>query len=219
MNKGIHPVGGHTAEEIAKARRHLSKKDGALARADKVTPPFEWRSKSAGFVGLTQLILEQQVSTASAMAIWSRVKGAFPRLSPKAVLEQDEAFLQTLGLSGQKARYVRGIAEAVHSGTLDFSKLRKLGDEQASAILMGIKGIGRWTAEAYLMGCEGRTDIFPAGDLALQEGLRFADRAQKRLPIEELYKRADGWKPYRGVAAHLLWGYYAAVKKGLVPSA
>jgi DNA-3-methyladenine glycosylase II len=80
---------------------------------------------------------------------------------------------------------------------------------------MQIMGIGRWTADAYLMGCEGRTDIFPVGDLALQEGLRFADKAETRVGVDALYKRAENWKPYRSVAAHLLWGYYSAVKKGL----
>ena len=209
-------MGGHTSTEIAAARCFLAKADRALARADKVTPSFEWRVKDGGVAGLVQLVLEQQVSTASAAAIWARVKGGFSKLTPKAILGKDEAYLRSLGLSGQKARYVRAIAEAAQSETLNFDRLRELGDEEASATLMAIKGIGRWTAEAYLMGCEGRTDIFPAGDLALQEGLRFADKAEKRLTIDELYKRADKWKPYRGVAAHLLWGHYAAVKKGVV---
>jgi len=209
-------VRGHTAEEIGQARKYLAKKDKALARADKVTPVFEWRVKEPGLPGLIQLVIEQQVSTASAAAIWARFQGAFTSFDPDAILGRDEDALRALGLSKQKALYVRAIAQAVQSGSLDFDRLSQLGDEEAAASLMLIKGVGRWTAEAYLMGCEGRTDIFPAGDLALQEGLRMADKAEARLDIAALYKRADSWKPYRGIAAHLLWGYYTAVKKGLI---
>jgi DNA-3-methyladenine glycosylase II len=207
---------GHTDEEIARARAHLASADAALARADRVTPPFSWRVKEAGFPGLVQLVLEQQVSTASAASLWARMRAAFPQLTPGAVLAQDKAFLRSLGLSSQKTSYVRGIAEAVEAGSLDLGVLSTLADEEAAAQLMRLRGIGRWTAEAYLMGAEGRTDIFPAGDLALQEGLRWADRAEQRPGIDALYQRAEAWKPYRGVAAHLLWGYYAAVRKNLV---
>jgi DNA-3-methyladenine glycosylase II len=207
---------GHTAEEIASARHLLAKRDRALARADKVTPPFDWRTRNRGFSGLIQLVLEQQVSTASAAAIWARVRNGFSTLTPSAVLAKDQAYLRSLGLSGQKSRYIRAIAEAVQSGVLDFDRLRQLDDENAANKLIQIIGVGRWTADAYLMGCEGRTDIFPAGDLALQEGLRFADKAETRLGVNALYKRAENWKPYRGLAAHLLWGYYSAVKKGLI---
>ena len=210
-------AGGHSTEEMCEARRFLARTDGALARADMAVPPFEWRVKAPGFVGLVQLVIEQQVSTASAAAIWSRVQGALPGLDPAAVLRQDDAFFRSLGLSGQKVRYVRAVAEAVRDGNLDFDRLRSLGDAEAAEVLVRIKGIGRWTADAYLMGCEGRTDVFPAGDLALREGLRFADGADAALTIPALYERAAAWQPYRGVAAHLLWAYYAAVKNGLVP--
>jgi DNA-3-methyladenine glycosylase II len=207
---------GLTGREIAQARAHLASVDAALARADRVTPPFAWRVKEAGFAGLVQLVLEQQVSTASAASLWARVRAAFPEVTPSAVLARDEAFLRDLGLSGQKTRYVRGIAEAIEAGTLDLAALPTVSDEEAASRLMLLKGIGRWTAEAYLMGVEGRTDIFPAGDLALQEGLRWADRMEQRLGIDALYRRAEAWKPYRGVAAHLLWAYYTDVREGLV---
>ena len=199
-------MSGHTAKEIVAARHLLAKKDRALARADRVTPPFDWRIRDRGFSGLLQLVLEQQVSTASAAAIWARVKDGFSTLTPSAILAKDQTYLRSLGLSGQKARYIHAIAGAVQSGALDFDRLRELDDENAAANLIQIMGVGRWTADAYLMSCEGRTDIFPAGDLALQEGLRFADKAETRLGVDALYKRAENWKPYRGVAAHLLWG-------------
>jgi DNA-3-methyladenine glycosylase II len=98
-------------------------------------------------------------------------------------------------------------------GRLDFRRLRKLDDGEAVTTLVALHGIGRWTAEAYLMFCEGRSDFFPAGDLALQEALRLADGAEERLTEKALYARAEAWRPHRGVAAHLLWAYYGALKR------
>jgi DNA-3-methyladenine glycosylase II len=92
--------------------------------------------------------------------------------------------------------------------------LPKLSDEEAIAMLTALKGVGRWTAEIYLMFCEGRTDLFPAGDLALQEGFRWASGAEARPTQKELYAHSERWRPHRGVAAHLLWSYYRAVKVG-----
>ena len=122
--------------------------------------------------------------------------------------------MQRLGLSRNKARYVRGLAEAQAEGRIDFDGLRALDDEAAVAALTALKGVGRWTAETYLMFCEGRLDVFPAGDVALQEAMRWADRAEQRPTEKEAYLRAELWRPYRGVAAHLLWRCYGAVKRG-----
>jgi DNA-3-methyladenine glycosylase II len=95
--------------------------------------------------------------------------------------------------------------------------LTGLGDDEATAKLTALKGVGRWTAEVYLMFCEGRTDLFPAGDLALQEGFRWAIQAATRPSIKELYERSERWRPHRGVAAKLLWSYYRRVRAGDVP--
>jgi DNA-3-methyladenine glycosylase II len=157
-----------------------------------------------------RLILEQQVSVASAAAIWARLEKGLGTVTPKSVLAQD---IKRFGLSTQKARYVSALAEAHQDGRLNFTQLRKQNDEKAVASLVALHGIGRWTAEAYLMFCEGRTDFFPAGDLALQEALRLADGAEQRLGEKALYARAERWRPHRGVAAHLLWAYYGAVKR------
>ncbi len=137
-------------------------------------------------------------------------------VTAQTVLAHDIEALRALGLSGQKARYVTILAEAQLSGALDFERLRAMDDDAAVQALTSLKGIGRWTAEAYLMGCEGRTDLFPAGDLALQEGLRLAEGAEQRLNEKALYARAEAWRPYRGVAAHLLWSYYTGVKRGVI---
>ena len=201
-----------SAGQIEAARAALSLLDPALAVAHAAAPPFEWRKRPGGFAGLVKLVLEQQVSVASAAAVWKRLEQGLGIVGPREVLAQDVDSLKTFGLSGQKARYIRAVAEAHMSGRIDFARLSEHDDETATATLVAIKGVGRWTAEAYLMGCEGRMDLFPAGDVALQEALRLADRAAARLPEKSLYARAERWRPYRGVAAHLLWAYYAIAK-------
>lgn len=199
--------------DIAVARAALGALDPALAVAHAGTPVFAWRSKPRGFPGLVKLVLEQQVSVASAAAIWMRLEQGLGTVTPEAVLAQDIDRLKALGLSAPKARYVIALAEAASDGRIDFDRLRKLDDTEAAAELIALKGIGRWTAEVYLMFCEGRRDLFPAGDLALQEGLRLADGAAARLSEKALYARAERWRPYRGAAAHLLWAYFAEMKR------
>lgn len=206
-----------SSEQICTARAFLAAADPALARIDAVTPGFAWRVRERGFAGLLKLMVEQQVSLASAAAIWARVESGLGEVSPAAVLALDDAGLQSLGLSRPKIIYARAIAQAHVSGLHDFDGLRHLSDDDAAAALMRIKGIGRWTAETYLMFCEGRLDVFPGGDVALQEALRWADGAETRLNEKQAYLRAEAWKPYRAVAAHLLWRCYGAVKRGEIP--
>lgn len=203
-----------TAAQISAARRALAGADPALARVDAIVPAFDWRNRPGGFVGLLQMIVEQQVSVAAAAAIWRRLHTGLGEVTPHTVSAADEEALRALGLSLQKARYARGMAEAHLAGAPDFAALPSLPDEDAVAALIALKGVGRWTAELYLLFCEGRPDVFPAGDLALQEALRVADRAEARPSEKQLYARADAWRPYRGVAAHMLWAYYGAVKRG-----
>jgi DNA-3-methyladenine glycosylase II len=207
----------HSAEQIEAARIALCALDPALAVAHAATEPFGWRIRQSGFIGLAQLIIEQQVSVASAAAIWGRFESRMGTVTSRRVLKFDVDALRALGLSRQKAQYIRGIAEAEASGAFDFDNLRKLGDEEAIAELTKLKGVGRWTAEVYLLFCEGRTDLFPAGDLALQEGLRHAESALKRLSEKKIYARAERWRPHRGTAAILLWSYYRAIKNGQTP--
>ncbi len=206
-----------TAEQIRDSRAHLASIDPALAVIEAVTPVFPWRTAEPGFAGLLKLIVYQQVSLASAAAIWKRVELGLEEVSPAAVLALEDVDLQGLGLSRPKVRYARAIAEAHVSGLCDLNVLRHMSDEEASAALMAVKGIGRWTAETYLMFCEGRLDVFPGGDVALQEAMRWADRAEIRPNEKQAYARAEAWKPYRAVAAHLLWRCYGAVKKGEIP--
>ncbi len=206
-----------TPAQIAVARQALAVLDPALARAHAQTPPFEWRLRPGGFEGLFRMIVEQQVSVASAAAIWKRVvTGLDSRLTPARVLSTEIEVLRSFGLSIQKATYGHEIARAHVDGRIDFEHLERLSDEEAIARLVAIKGVGRWTAETFLMFCEGRPDVFPAGDIALQEAMRWADGATLRPTEKQASARAEFWRPHRSVAAHLLWGWYGAVRRGEV---
>ena len=203
-----------TSEALAEARSRLVRLDPALAPLDAALPPFAWRTRACGFAGLARMIVDQQVSLASAAAIWARLQaGLGGEVTAPRVLAHD-ARLTGLGLSRPKIRYLIALAEAERDGRIDFEGLGKLDDEAAVAALTGLTGIGRWSAEVYLMFCEGRLDVFPAGDIALQEAMRWADHAAVRPGEKAAYARAEAWRPYRAVAAHLLWAAYRAVKAG-----
>ena len=203
------------ADLIRQAREHLASVDPAIAALHAVTPQFEWRVWTGGFAGLVKIVVGQQVSTAAANSIWQRVEdGVGGEVLPHRIMEFDEEGLKAFGLSRPKARYAREIAQAHLSGAFDFDAVDTLSDDEAIAALTAIKGVGRWTAETYLMFCHGRLDVFPGGDVALQEAMRWADRAEVRPTEKEAYARAEAWRPYRGVAAHLLWRCYGGVKRG-----
>jgi DNA-3-methyladenine glycosylase II len=202
------------AEALVRARERLAELDPALGPLHLATPAFEWRIRPGGFPGLAKMIVEQQVSVASAASIWGRVLAGVGEVNAEAFVARREEDLLAFGLSRPKARYVRGLAQACAEGRIDFQSLRRLDDESAILALTSLKGVGRWTAETYLMFCEGRLDVFPGGDVALQEAMRWADRAAERPNEKAAYRRAELWRPYRGVAAHLLWRCYGAVKRG-----
>ena len=201
--------------QIADAREALVILDPALARAHVQTPAFDWRLRRGGFEGLFHMIVDQQVSVASAAAIWARVEaGLDGEVTPDRVLATDLETLRSFGLSIQKATYGHEIARAQAEGRIDFDQLEGLSDEEAITRLVAIKGVGKWTAESFLMFCEGRRDVFPGGDIALQEAMRWADGATLRPTEKQAWARAQIWSPHRSVAAHLLWGWYGAVRRG-----
>ncbi|WP_295242281.1 DNA-3-methyladenine glycosylase 2 family protein [uncultured Brevundimonas sp.] len=203
-----------TPDDIAAARRALVAADPALVRVDAQTPPLEWRLRVGGFEGLFRMIVEQQVSVASAASVWARLREGMGGITPELLLAHDLDQLRGMGLSRQKATYGQGIARAQIAGEIDLEHLANLDDEAAIASLMALKGVGLWTAEAYLMMCEGRLDVFPGGDVALQEAIRWADGAEERPDQKGAYARAEVWRPYRAVATHLLWAWYTGVKRG-----
>lgn len=216
------PLTAPSVELIATARASLAARDPALARAHAQTPAFEWRLRPGGFEGLFRMIVEQQVSVASAASVWARLDAGLGEITPQALLAHDLDSLRGMGLSRQKATYGQGMALAQIEGRIDLEHMQTLGDAEAIAALTALKGVGPWTAEAYLMMCEGRLDVFPGGDVALQEAIRWADGTETRPDQKGAYLRAEVWRPYRAVATHLLWAWYTGVKRGeiiLEPSA
>lgn len=190
----------------------LAKKDTALARAIDAIERPHIRQRPGGFEALFRIIVEQQVSVASAQAIWGRCQSGMTAMTPKAALRQGEDGLRGFGLSGPKIRYVLALAEAVAEGALDLDRLASLDDDDASAALQTVKGIGPWTASIYLLFCEGRVDIWPPGDVALLGAYHAARLRGPRPAMKQFDQRAQKWAPYRGLAAHILWTYYAHIR-------
>ena len=180
--------------------------DLAAALAACGLPPV--RRQARGFAGVLDTVLAQQVSAGAARALRRRLHDALGELTPRAFLALDDADLRAIGLSRQKVRYGRGIAEATLSGELDFEAIAGLGDAEAKAALCRIKGIGPWTAELYLLFALGRPDIWPAGDLAVQEALKRLKRLRTRPDARRMQELGEPWRPYRSAAARFLWHYY-----------
>ncbi len=173
-------------------------------------PPL--RRREAGFEGLARIIVGQQLSVASAAAIWNRTHAAVQPFTPRQLLATPDAQLAKAGLSRPKIRTLRAVAEAC-AGGLDLERLGGVTDEEVHAALTEVNGIGPWTADIYLMFCLGRADAWASGDLALQIAAQYAFGLDTRPSREELTELAERWRPWRGVAARLLWAYYAVAKK------
>ena len=166
------------------------------------------RRRDPGFAGLAAIIVSQQVSTASANAIFGRVQARYPDLCATHVLAASDDDLRSCGLSAPKIRTLRAIAEVVACGELDFDWLATAEAEVAHARLCEIKGVGPWTADIFLLFCLGHADAWPAGDLALQEGARTALGLATRPDTKALHSLGERWRPLRGVVAHCLWAFY-----------
>jgi DNA-3-methyladenine glycosylase II len=175
-----------------------------LARAGR--PPL--RRRADGFAGLTSIVVSQQVSTASAKAIWERLNLAFDPLDHTAVLGARSAKLARAGLSAPKIRTLKAIAKAIDRGDLNLPALVDKPAEEAHAALTAVHGIGPWTADIYLLFCLGHADAWPAGDLALQEATRLVLALKTRPTVKEMGPLAEAWRPWRGAAACMLWTYY-----------
>jgi len=169
--------------------------------------PTLWR-REPGFATLVLLILEQQVSLASARAAFDRLAARLGAVEPSRLLAADDLTLREVGFSRQKARYARSLAAAVAGGALDLEALASLPDEEARSLLLALPGIGPWTADVYLLACLGRPDVWPSGDVALQAAAQRAKRLTVRPNAVELGRLAEAWRPLRSVAAQLLWHLY-----------
>ncbi|WP_264213596.1 DNA-3-methyladenine glycosylase family protein [Leisingera thetidis] len=192
---------------VTEGANWLAERDSRFARALELTGPLPLRRKPDGFAELLSAIVSQQVSVASANAIWKRMKEA--RLTgPRKILRAADEELRAAGLSRQKIRYARALAEA----RIDYKALRDAPDEEVIATLVQVPGIGVWTAEIYAMFSLGRADVFAHGDLALQEAARVLFCLPARPNERELRQMADAWSPWRSVAARILWAYYRVAK-------
>ena len=173
-------------------------------------PPL--RRREPGFAGLAAIIVSQQVSVASATAIFGRLQARVAPLEAAQIAGAADDDLRACGLSNGKIRALRALAQAITEGGLDLGGLSNLDAEDAHKALVAVKGVGPWTADIFLLFCLGHPDAFPAGDLALQEAAKLALNLKRRPDAARLERIAERWRPLRGVAARMLWAYYRGVK-------
>ena len=170
-------------------------------------------SRPAGFITLCKLILEQQVSLASALSAFNKLKAKLGSITPEGVLSLTDDELKAAYFSRQKILYARNLAETIVSGQLNLPSLENLPNEEVKIELKKIKGIGDWTADIYLLMAMLRADVMPKGDLALHVAWQGLKQSEARPTSDEFQQIAQKWKPFRAVAARLLWHYYLSAKK------
>jgi len=201
--------------QMAKGVRALTRKCPHMRMMRTMTGVPSVRRHASGFEGLARIVVGQQLSLASAQAIWDRVHQAVQPMSAEAFLAMSDEALRTAGLSKGKVRTLRALSEAVVAG-LDLDILAHAPEEDVHAALTALPGIGPWSADIYLLFCLGRADAFAAGDLALQIAVANALKLDERPSRDELFAIAERWRPWRGVAAHLLWAYYKVADRALL---
>jgi DNA-3-methyladenine glycosylase II len=214
LARGIFPAAIATAGDL---EAHL---DGLVALEPRFAPlrqrvgEVPLRRVEPGFAGLFWIITGQQISTAAGRAIFTRCEAALDAMSPECLAGVEDAVLRTAGQSAAKIRTLRAVSAAILAGDVVLDGLAEKEAEAAIAELVAVKGIGRWTAEVYLLFALGHADVFPAGDLALKEAARMAFALAERPSEKTLIALVENWRPHRSAAARLLWAYYGAVKRG-----
>lgn len=199
---------GLEAETLRAGLDAIAGREPAMARALALVGYPEPRIRERGYATLLRTIVGQQVSVAAAASVWAKLEALLGNtIAPEALLAAEFNALRACGLSRQKQGYARSLCELVVAGSLDFDNL-PLDDEAAIAQLVQIKGIGRWSAEIYLLFAEGRPDIWPAGDLAVQAGLHKILGLAERPSEKETRILAEPWRPHRGAAAIFTWHCY-----------
>jgi DNA-3-methyladenine glycosylase II len=208
MKRMISPL---TESALARACRALARIDPDLAQvhAEFGTPPL-W-GRQPGFPTLIHIILEQQVSLASARAAMDRLLSAASPLTPQHLLEFDDVEMKAIGFSRQKMGYARLLALAILDG-FDIATLERMGDDEVRTTLMALKGIGRWSADIYLLMALRRPDVWPRGDLALIVAAQQVKHLPSRPSLEEFEALGEAWRPHRAAAARLLWWHYLGGK-------
>jgi DNA-3-methyladenine glycosylase II len=196
-----------TPDCVAEGAAWLARAEPRFAHVLELTGPLPLRRRKDGFAELLSAIVSQQVSVASANAIWGRMQDA-QLTAPDRIASASDGDLRAVGLSRQKIRYAKALAQA----GIDFPALRQAPDEEVIAALTQVPGIGRWTAEVYAMFSLGRADVFAPADLALQEAARLLFDLPERPKEKPLRQMAEAWSPWRAVAARALWAYYHVAK-------
>lgn len=188
----------------------LADEDPRFVPALRYTKRFPFRLRGPGFPTLLKIILDQQVSTHAAAAMWAKFVACVDPVTPSGFLALDDATLKACGFSRQKTAYARGLASALVDGALDLDALARMPDQDAIETLTALKGLGPWSAQCYLLFGLGRRDIFPAGDLALQVGWQRIAELPERPGPAALLDQAEAWRPRRTAAAYLIWRHYLA---------
>ena len=199
-------------EDIATGLAVLVSRDPVFAAMSALAGPLPLRRSAGGFAGLAGIVIAQQLSVKAAHAIEARVEALVPGLDPRRFALKRDATLRAAGLSAAKVKTLKAAAKAMVRGELDHEDLLGLDSEGVRAKLTALPGIGPWTADIYCLFCLGHGDAFAAGDLALQEAVRIAYALEARPKEKALLAKAEAWRPWRGVAARLLWAYYRVVK-------
>lgn len=201
-------ISGLTGSAIRQGLDAIAVAEPAIARALEIAGYPEPRIRPTGHMTLLRTIVGQQVSVAAAASVWGKLEGLLgPCFSPESLLAKDFDALRACGLSRQKQGYARSLCDLVVSGAVNFDSLAD-DDEEAIAELTRIKGIGRWSAEIYLLFAEGRPDIWPAGDLGVQAGLHKILGLDQRPAEKEARALAENWRPHRSAAAIFTWHCY-----------
>lgn len=215
-------VNTHRARRLTRAR--LLDGVDALSAADpdlaivvaRFGPPPLW-ARPPGFATLVQIVLEQQVSLASARATFKRLRDTCGEVTPERFATLTPSQVQSAGVTRQKTGYCLGIARQIVDGTLDLRRLGRARDDEAHRRLVEIRGVGPWTADIYLLMALGRSDIWPDGDLALATAAQQVKRLRRRPDTEQLRRLAARWAPWRAVAARILWHHYLSTRGGRHP--
>ena len=200
-------------DDLEDAMQTLVKQDPRLKPILAQTGMPALRQREPGFAGLAHIVCGQQLSTASAAAIWARLSAAFDPFDHEAIRKARADRLGRLGLSAAKIKTLKFIAKELAADRLNLDVLANEDVDAAHNTLTALHGIGPWTADIYLLFCLGHGDAWPAGDLAVQEAVKLGLGLKERPTANQMAPLAEPWRPYRGAAAHLWWSYYRVLKK------
>ena len=203
----------NTQADLEAAMHALLEQDPRLKPIFALTGMPALRRREPGFAGLAAIVSGQQLSTASAAAIWGRVSAAFDPFHHDTLRKARADRLGRLGLSAAKIKTLKGVARELAAGRLNLDVLANEDADVAHNTLTALHGIGPWTADVYLLFCLGHGDAWPAGDLAVQEAVKIGLGLKTRPTAKQMAPLAEPWRPLRGAAAHLWWSYYRALKK------